>query len=180
MMGPLRARLLQGLRGRVLEIGVGTGLNFAHYPDDADVTGIEPDPFMLRRARRTLANTARQNITLRQAAAEDLPFPSHTFDHVVATLVLCTVPDPARALSEIRRVLATDGKLHFIEHVRGEGLVGVAQDLVRPVWKFFAGGCIVNRRTAGLIAAAGFHIEALETVRTDFGIPIIAGVARPL
>ncbi len=180
MIGALRARLLAQLEGRVLEIGAGTGLNFGRYPRTARVTAIEPDPFMLRRACRALTATTSHNIRLVQARAEDLPFPGGGFDHVVGTLVLCTVPDPLRALAEIRRTLAADGQLHFIEHVRAEGPLGRAQDLVRPVWKFVAGGCTVNRRTAGLFTAAGFQIERIETATAGFGVPLISGVARPL
>lgn len=179
LMGRLRDELLRPLQGRVLEIGAGTGLNFPHYPETVEVVATEPDPFMLRRARKKLAQAAHPRLELRQAGAEQLAFVDHSFDHVVSTLVLCTVPEPDRALSEVRRVLEPDGRFHFIEHVRGGGWLGRTQDLVRPVWSYFAGGCVVNRRTGRLILDAGFQIERLRVEKIEFGIPILVGTARP-
>lgn len=162
----------------MLEIGVGTGANLPYYPPAVEVVGIKPDPFMLRRARQKLAEIADRQIELRQASAEELPFVDHTFDHVVSTLVLCTVPDPDRALSEIQRVLKPGGRLHFMEHVRGEGRLGSIQDLARPVWKYFGAGCILNRRTGEIIERTGFHVERLRTEKGEFGIPYLIGTAR--
>lgn len=178
-LGRLRARLLHDLTGKVLEIGVGTGVNLPYYPSAADVVGIEPDPFMLRRAREKLAGAARPMTEFRQGAAEALPFEDGSFDHVVSTLVLCTVADPSRALSEIRRVLNADGRLHFIEHVRADGWLGRIQDLIRPAWRYVGAGCNPNRPTRQLIEEAGFRLEQLETRTMQFGIPILIGTARP-
>jgi ubiquinone/menaquinone biosynthesis C-methylase UbiE len=178
LVGPLRARMLSSLRGRVLEIGAGTGANFPHYPPGAEVVAVEPDPYMLRRAGERLRQLPDARIDLREGDAQALPFPDASFDHVVSTLVLCTVPDLTAALAEIRRVLKPDGRFHFLEHVRGEGLRGRAQDLVRPAWRYVAAGCIVNRRTGEAIEQAGFTIEALRAVRLQ-GLPFLIGVARP-
>jgi ubiquinone/menaquinone biosynthesis C-methylase UbiE len=172
--GAWRQRLLADLRGDVLEIGAGTGANFEHYPADARVVALEPDPFMLRRAEAK----RRPNIDLRQAPAEDLPFADASFDAVVATLVLCTVRDLPRALSEIRRVLRPGGELRFIEHVRGGGALGGIQDVVQPAWGWMAAGCHVNRRTEPAIVAAGFDLTAIERRKMAPWMPAIVGRAR--
>ncbi len=178
LFGPLRAEMLGPLTGRIVEIGAGTGANLPHYSRDAEVLGMEPDPFMLRRAQEKLARLGNPRIELRQAPAERIPVEAGTVDHVVSTLVLCTVADPAAALAEVRRVLRPDGRLHFIEHVRADGLLGRAQDVIRPLWHYFAGGCTVNRRTKELIRASGFQIERLTTHTIQFGVPLIIGTAR--
>jgi ubiquinone/menaquinone biosynthesis C-methylase UbiE len=167
--------------GRVLEIGVGTGASLPYYPSAAQVVGTEPDPYMLERARKRLSKLGRHSIEFRQAPAEQLPFDTGSFDHVVSSLVLCTVPDPPRALSEARRVLRTDGTFRFIEHVRNENMAvwGTLQDAITPVWRWFAAGCHPNRRTQQTIEAAGFRIEWVETFSLAPGTPGIYGVARP-
>lgn len=169
------------LSGRVLEIGVGTGASFEYYPPDAQVVGTEPDPYMLERARRRLAENGRQNIELRQAPAERLPFDDASFDHVVSTLVLCTVLDVPQALAEARRVLRPDGTFRFMEHVRNDDsrFWGTVQDRITPVWRWFAAGCHPNRRTEQAIRDAGFRIEWVERMRIGPGTPAIYGVARP-
>ena len=115
-MGEVRAELAGGARGKILEIGAGTGLNFPHYRDGAEVIATEPDPYMRQRAQRRLME-AGKHIELRKASAEELPFESDSFDTVVGTLVMCSVPHPQRALAEIRRVLKPGGEYRFYEHV---------------------------------------------------------------
>lgn len=119
-MGRRRSRLLAEASGSVLEIGGGTGANLAHYREAAYVVVAEPDPFMRGKLRRKLG-AARVPVEVSEAGAEALPFSDGSFDAVVSTLVLCTVPDQGVALAEIRRVLRPGGRLLFIEHVRGEG-----------------------------------------------------------
>jgi ubiquinone/menaquinone biosynthesis C-methylase UbiE len=119
-MGGRRRRLLAGARGAVLEIGGGTGANLAHYRDVDRVTIAEPDPFMRRRLDQKLTD-ARVPVEVSPAGTEELPFPDGSFDTVVSTLVLCTVPDQESALDEVRRVLRPGGRLLFIEHVRAGG-----------------------------------------------------------
>jgi ubiquinone/menaquinone biosynthesis C-methylase UbiE len=167
--------------GRVLEIGVGTGASLPYYPSGAQVVGTEPDPYMIERARRRLGKLGRQSIELRQASAEQLPFDTGSFDHVVSSLVLCTVRNPQRALAEARRVLKTDGTFRFIEHVRNDNSAvwGTLQDAITPLWRWFAAGCHPNRRTREAIEAAGFRIEWVETISIAPGTPGIYGVARP-
>jgi len=177
----LRPRLMGEAQGRVLEIGVGTGASFEYYPPGSQVVGTEPDPHMLKRARKRVEEMGASNIELHQAPAEELPFEDASFDHVVSTLVLCTVKDAPRALSEARRVLKPEGTFRFWEHVRNDDsrFWGTTQDLIVPVWRWFAAGCNPNRRTQQAIEEAGFRIEWLEQRRIAPGTPAIYGVARP-
>ena len=162
-LGPARTRIAGGARGRVLEIGCGTGAAFPYYGDGVTtLVATEPDPFMLTRAERRAADVGRP-VDLQKAAAEKLPVPDASFDTVVAMLVLCTVADPPRALAEVRRVLRPGGTLRFYEHVRhGYALGAMAQDLVAPLWARCFGGCRPNRNTAAAIAATGLQIVELE------------------
>lgn len=160
-MGERRARLLAGARGAVLEIGGGTGANLPHYRNVERVTVSEPDPFMRRRLRPKL-EAALVPVEVSEAGAEALTFPDGSFDTVVSTLVLCTVPDQGAALDEIRRVLRPGGRLLFIEHVRAEGSTARWQDRIEPLWGRLFGGCHPNRDTVAAIEAAGFEIEMLE------------------
>ena len=164
-MGDVRAELAGGTQGKVLEIGAGTGLNFPYYRNDAEVIASEPDPYMRQRAQRRLAES-RKRIDLREATAEELPFESDSFDSVVGTLVMCSVPHPQRALAEIRRVLKPGGEYRFYEHVRYENAFGAFwQDAVSPVWRWFAAGCHPNRNTVQAIKDAGFSITQLEKTK---------------
>lgn len=179
-MAARRARLLQDVRGRVLEIGAGTGLNAADYPAGLDrLVLTEPDHAMAGR----LHARAPAGAEVVECGAEALPFDDGAFDVVVATLVLCTVPDPAGALAEIRRVLAPGGELRFIEHVRADrGPRRVAQRLAHHPWRLCAAGCRCDQDTAALLRTAGFESEP-ERDRWQGMPPIVAplivGVARP-
>jgi ubiquinone/menaquinone biosynthesis C-methylase UbiE len=174
-LGEKRHRLLAELSGDVLEIGAGTGANFAHYPPAARVTALEPDPYMARRAEARLL----PNITLQLAPAEHLPFPDDSFDVVVSTLVLCTVNDVPASLTEIRRVLRPGGTLRFMEHVRPSGVAGRIVDAVQPVYGWISAGCHANRRTEQALLDARFEIVQIQRFRFN-GAPGIAGVARPV
>jgi ubiquinone/menaquinone biosynthesis C-methylase UbiE len=176
-LGRLRARLLEGLHGDVLEIGAGTGANFERYPAGVRVVALEPDPHMLKRAQARLAELGRTDIDVRLAAAESLPFEAASFDAVVSTLVLCTVADPPRALAEMRRVLRPGGELRFIEHVRAEGALGRVQDVMQPVWGWCSAGCQLNRRTEDALRAAGFDIDAIDHKKMAPWMPAIVGSA---
>ena len=181
LLSRIRPQVMGRVSGRVLEIGAGTGASFPYYPEDVHVVATEPDPYMLERARRRLAELGRTNIELRQAPAEALPFEDDSFDHVIASLVLCTVRDLPRALAEMRRVLKPNGTLHFIEHVRNDEsrFWGTVQDTIAPVWRWFGAGCNPNRRTKQAIEDAGFVIEQIEQRRLAPGTPVIYGIARP-
>jgi SAM-dependent methyltransferase len=152
-----RRELLLGVRGRVLEIGAGTGLNVTHYPAGTDVTYTEPDPHMARRLRARVADVV-------EAGAEKLPFPDDSFDTVVSTLVLCTVPDVPASLREIRRVLRPGGRLLFLEHVRADpgSKLERWQDRLHGPWHAFACGCNCNRDLVAELASGSFSVEELR------------------
>jgi len=156
-----RRALVAEARGRVLEIGAGTGLNIAHYPSAVDELVLtEPEPGMRRRLAVRLDRHAR-TASIVDATAERLPLADASVDTVVSTLVLCTVDDPERALGEIARVLRPDGQLLFIEHVRARSrFLAAWQDRLRQPWRAFAGGCMCNRPTLELMRANGFLVEA--------------------
>ena len=160
-----RRRLLADACGRVVEIGAGTGLNIAHYPDGiAELVLAEPEPTMRRRLARRLSRHARV-ARIVDAPAEHLPLADGSVDTVVSTLVLCTVDDPERALGEIARVLRPDGQLLFIEHVRaGSRFLAACQNTLLHPWRRFAGGCVCNRPTMELMVACGFTIAADDAV----------------
>jgi ubiquinone/menaquinone biosynthesis C-methylase UbiE len=161
-MGARRRRLLAGARGAVLEIGGGTGANLVHYRDVDRVTIAEPDPFMRSRIGPKLQDS-RVPVEVSSAGAEALPFPDGSFDTVVSTLVLCTVPDQEAVLEEIRRVLRPGGRLLFIEHVRAAGSMARWQDRLEPLWRKLLGGCHPNRDTVAAIEGAGFEMETFES-----------------
>jgi ubiquinone/menaquinone biosynthesis C-methylase UbiE len=158
----LRRKLLAEARGRVLELGVGTGQSFPHFPEVDALVGIEPSEPMLRRARERAVESGR-DVTLVEASAEELPFEDDSFDTVVTMAVLCTVDDPERSLEEIRRVLRPGGRFRFSEHVRShDPKLARWQDRLERPWGFVAGGCHPNRRTLETIEAAGFEVRDLE------------------
>jgi SAM-dependent methyltransferase len=160
-----RSALLGNARGRVVEIGAGTGLNVAHYPDGiAELVLTEPDAAMRRRLARRLQRHGRV-ARIVDAPAERLPLADASVDTVVSTLVLCTVNDPERTLGEIARVLRPDGQLLFVEHVRASSrFLAACQDNLLQPWRRFAGGCRCNRPTVELMRACGFAIAADDVV----------------
>lgn len=172
----MRRDLLAGARGKVLEVGAGTGLNLEHYPAGVEsLTLVEPDPHMSRRLRERLAASPLP-AEVSEASAEALPFPDHSFDTVVVTLVLCTVPDPSAALAEIKRVLRVDGQLLFMEHVRADDpSLAAWQDRLERPWRFLGDGCHCNRDTLASLEAAGFEVEAEHDQ-----LPKAPPIVRPL
>jgi len=160
-MEPLRKEIIVQAHGVVLEIGAGNGLNFAFFePEQVErVEAIKTDTAMLRYARDRIA-TAKVPITLTQTPVEVLPFVDETFDCAIATLVFCSVSDPAGGLREIWRILKPGGKLLLLEHVRSQRTIaGLIQDILVPVTTRIAGNCHWNRNTERTVAAAGFEIE---------------------
>jgi ubiquinone/menaquinone biosynthesis C-methylase UbiE len=185
MAGPERAglqdhrrRLVPGLAGRVLEIGGGTGANLPFYgPRVSELVIVEPEAPMADRLERRLRAqpTSVGAVRVIRAPAEALPLPEASADEVLVTLVLCTVRDPARALSEIRRVLVPGGKLVFIEHVRAdEPRLAAWQDRLHGVHKFTGHGCHCNRPTLKNIESAGFTVTELEHDRMRRTLPIVS------
>ena len=176
-----RDRLVDGVRGRVLEVGAGTGLNLGRYSPGAEVVAVEPEPTMARKARAR-ARKAAVPVRVVRGVAEALPFPDGTFDAVVSCYVLCSVSDQERAIDEFRRVLRPEGEIRAYEHVRSEHPGwALVQDLVTPMWHRFGCNCHPNRDTAAALRAAGFEVEVR---RFSFGPPAptrphILAVARP-
>jgi ubiquinone/menaquinone biosynthesis C-methylase UbiE len=157
--------------GRVLEIGAGTGLNFGHYRNGAQITATEPDPYMLQRAEARAAE-ANASIDLQQVAAEELPFADATFDFAVSTLVLCSVKDPQAALAEVKRVLKPGGELRVYEHVRYKNAIGaLSQHMILPAWRWLGAGCHPNRDTERHIREAGFELTDIEVKNEHPPIP---------
>lgn len=160
-LAPLRREVTGLARGRVLEVGAGNGLNFTFYePEKVEqVEAIEPDSAMLTYARERVA-TARVPINLVQAPVENLPFADESFESAVITLVFCSVNDPQRGLSEVRRVLKPGGALLMVEHVRARGAVAAAlQQIITPITRLLAGNCHWNRDTEKTVREADFKIE---------------------
>jgi ubiquinone/menaquinone biosynthesis C-methylase UbiE len=175
-----RRELIPLARGRVLEIGVGTGGNLPLYRGVASVIAIEPDPHMLRRARKRAAEVD-VPIELHQLGGEALPFADGNFDTVVATWVLCTIAEPERALAEMRRVLAPGGRLIFAEHTRSRfPATARLQRKLTPLWSRCAAGCRLDRDSVELIRQAGFpDVDVHPVGRERFTLtPVYAGTAR--
>ncbi|MGW4568827.1 class I SAM-dependent methyltransferase [Streptomyces sp. NPDC004561] len=159
-MAGIRERLLAGLSGRVIEIGAGNGLNFAHYPGTvAEVVAIEPEP-LLRQLALESALRAQVPVDVVPGAAEALPVKSEAFDAAVLSLVLCSVRDVTRALGEVRRVLRPGAQVRFFEHGRGGGRVMTLTQraLDRTLWPALFGGCHVARDPVAALRAAGFEL----------------------
>ncbi|QXJ20113.1 class I SAM-dependent methyltransferase [Actinomadura graeca] len=155
-----RAELLDGASGRVLEVGAGYGANFPHYPAAVtEVIALEPEP-RLRGMAVTAAARAPVPVSVRPGLAESLDLDDASFDVAVASLVLCSVRDPVRALAEMRRVLRPGGELRYYEHVRGGTARKIRfQRYADLAWPLVAGGCHVSRRTDEYIAGSGFTVR---------------------
>jgi ubiquinone/menaquinone biosynthesis C-methylase UbiE len=175
----MRTGLLAEARGRVVELGAGTGLNLDLYPDEVEeLVMVEPDPHMAKRLRSRAAESARE-ATIVEAPAEDLPFGDDSFDTAVATLVFCTIPDPGRALDELGRVLKPGGRLLFIEHVRSEEpRLAAWQDRLEKPWRFLGDGCHPNRDTVAAISASSLRLGAVEHDRLPKSPPLVKPLVR--
>jgi SAM-dependent methyltransferase len=181
-----RRRLLDGLSGTVVEVGAGHGLNFAHYPNDVtEVIATEPEPTLRAAAARAAAKAA-VPVRVLPGVADELPLNDESADAVVASLVLCSVPDQARALAELRRVLRPHGELRFYEHViprcQPKRLLLQAVDH-SGLWPKISGGCHPARDTTAAIERAGFQIEQSDRImfaasRFEPAVPHILGIAR--
>jgi Methylase involved in ubiquinone/menaquinone biosynthesis len=185
-MAGLRAELLTGLAGEVVEIGAGNGKNFAHYPRAVTgVVAVEPEPY-LRGLATEAATAASVPVTVRAGTAERLPLPDHSVDAVVLCLVMCSLPDRAGALAEVARVLRPGGVVRFLEHTIADtpGLRRVQRVADATVWPLLAGGCHTATDPVAAIIAAGFEIVACRRLRfperrfTQPASPHVLGSAR--
>jgi SAM-dependent methyltransferase len=178
-----RVRYVPLASGDVLEVGVGSGLNIPIYgPALRTLSALDPSPELLRMARRQAAG-APFPVTFMQQSAEQIPLADGAVDTVVTTWTLCTIPEPVRALREMRRVLRADGRLIFVEHGRApDPTVVTWQDRLTPLWRNIAGGCHLNRSIDRLLAVGGFEITELDCGYTA-GLRVAAylyrGLARP-
>ena len=170
-----RREALRSLRGEVLEIGFGTGLNLPHYPDTVThFIALEPARLLPNKVARRIA-TASMPVELVYGSAEKLPFGDHRFDCVVSTWTLCTIPDAAAALREVRRVLKPGGEYVFLEHGRSDApSVARWQDRLNPVQQRIGVGCNMNRPIDRLITEAGLTLERLDRFQMP-GIPRLVG-----
>jgi len=170
----IRKGLLSTATGQVLEIGAGTGINFPLYESAESVTAIEPSGFMIERATGK-QKLSRVPITMVQASAEELPFADNSFDTVVATLVFCTIPNPQKAMEEIKRVCKPNGSILLFEHVKMENRgLGMLQEWLTPAWKKICDGCCLNRDTLSLIKNNQLSIKKVDSYFNSLFISIVA------
>lgn len=155
----LRRRIFPPLSGDVLELGTGTGVNLPLYGPDARVTGCDASGEMLTWAAR---HRTRAPVALVQVDVQRLPFTDGSFDLVTASLVFCSVADPARGLAEARRVLRPGGRLVLLEHTRGSGLGAWLTDTLCPLWDTWSRDCRLSRETAQAVVRAGFKVRRVE------------------
>lgn len=161
---PFRQRAIAAAEGRVLEVGVGSGRNLPFYrPPAREVLALEPAPRLVAMAR--IASRANiMPVKFLAASAEAIPLDRHSVDTVVTTWTLCSIPQAATALAEMRRVLRPGGRLLFVEHgLAPDASVRRWQDRLTPIWRSCAGGCHLNRPISSLIEEAGFRIDRIET-----------------
>ncbi|WP_442600204.1 class I SAM-dependent methyltransferase [Neobacillus sp. D3-1R] len=158
----IRKKLLSKAKGKVLEIGAGTGINFPLYKQADSVIAIEPNPYMIKQSSAKM-KLATIPIEVIQTGAEHLPFQDHHFDSIVATLVFCTIPDGEKAIKEIQRVCKPGGNILLFEHVIMENhLLASMQNLFTPAWKKVAGGCCLNKDTVKLLRDHQIEILNIE------------------
>jgi len=160
---PYRERVAAAAQGRVLEIGIGSGLNLPFYsPAVNEVLGLEPSARLIAMAQRA-AHESAQRVRLVEGSAEAIPLDAQSVDSVVTTWTLCSIPNARAALAEMRRVLRPGGRLLFVEHGRApDAGVRVWQDRLTPLWRRLAGGCHLNRPIRAMIEDAGFAIDHLQ------------------
>jgi ubiquinone/menaquinone biosynthesis C-methylase UbiE len=165
MIGRMRQLVVPHAQGRVLEVGIGTGLNMRYYDKTrvTHITGLDPALQLHPLAQERIAQ-AGLPVDLVGLSAEKIPLPDASFDTVLITYTLCTIPDAPAALLEMRRVLAPTGKLLFCEHGRApDASVQRWQERLQPVWGPLAGGCHLGRDIPALLVAAGFTLPELQT-----------------
>jgi ubiquinone/menaquinone biosynthesis C-methylase UbiE len=170
-----RARALAPARGRILEIGFGTGINLQYYPSTVQrIEAIDPD-LDLDRFSQPRIEASRIDVDFHHLDAEHLPFDDEQFDTVVSTLTLCSIPDVVHALGEVRRVLKPGGQFLFLEHgLAPDAAVARWQNRLAPIWKPIGGGCHLNRPMRELVAGTGLTVDPVQTYYLH-GIPRFVG-----
>jgi SAM-dependent methyltransferase len=173
LYGARKRQLFADVEGTVVEIGPGTGVNVPYLPEGIRWVGLEPNPHMHRFLREQLAGRGIE-VDLRTDPAQDTGLQADSADVVISTLVLCSVPDLAETLAEVRRILRPGGRLLFIEHVAAprDTWLYTLQRGVRPVWKALADGCHPDRETGAVLDAAGFSSVTVEPF--DTGLPVVS------
>lgn len=173
-LAPYRRRVVSSAQGRVLEIGMGSGLNLPFYSNGVtSIHGLEPIPRLIAMTQRALGPSSTKPIVLIQGSAQTIPLDSRSIDTVVTTWTLCTIPDAAQALTEIRRVLKKGGQLLFVEHgLAPESRVQKWQNGLTPLWSRISGGCHLNRPIKDLMDKAGFVVTGVETGYMDGPKPL--------
>ncbi|MFC7321772.1 class I SAM-dependent methyltransferase [Halobacillus campisalis] len=174
----IREELVTLAEGRVLELGAGTGLNFPYYKDVHSVDAIDPNSGMINHAFK---NAMKSNVTIRfhEAGAETLPFKDDSFDSIVGTLVFCTIPEPDRAIKELKRVSRPGAKILLFEHVRTDPQwVARTQDFLTPLWKQVCDGCHLNRDTLELFKQAGVDIDTVKSFYNGLFLQITASINK--
>ena len=161
---PFRERVIGAAEGRVLEVGVGSGINLPFYrPPVREVLALEPAPRLVTMARNA-SHVTGMPVSFLEASAEAIPLDKHSVDTIVTTWTLCSIPQAATALADMRRVLRPGGKLLFVEHgLAPDEAVRRWQDRLTPAWRYISGGCHLNRPIRSLIEGAGFRIDRIET-----------------
>lgn len=163
----LRAELLSHAQGKTLEIGMGSGLNLPHYPENVHLTGIEPDSSM---RKKSLKRSRSLNVKVEDGDAMALAYPDSEFDTVVATLVFCTIADPQKAIKEVYRVLKPGGTFLLLEHVRKNGpFIGTLLDKLTPICAHIADGCHLNRDPSHFITSEGFKTIEYKKIWKGLG-----------
>lgn len=165
----LRSESVPHAHGDVIEIGIGSGLNLPFYSSGVRrIYGVDPSAELQRFASKRASTVPFQVTLLRQSAEEPMPFEDSSIDTIVMTWSLCSIPNPAAALQQMKRVLKPEGRMFFIEHGRSaDPRVEVWQDRITPFWKAIGGGCHLNRKIDDIIRAAGFQI----TEQKNFYLP---------
>jgi ubiquinone/menaquinone biosynthesis C-methylase UbiE len=179
----LRATQLRGARGRTLEIGAGNGFSVQHYTDEVtELVLLEPNPAFRQVLGAEVTRAAPATVQVTDGDVHDLAFPDRSFDTVTASLVFCSVTDPARALREIHRVLRPGGRLLFHEHVRGHGVRAVLQDLLTPLQRRLVDGCHANRDFERFLFGSPLELDELVRTRMPTAlptiVPLVVGAAR--